>query len=454
LNFIKKQRAYLLVFALALTLRLGFFFMVQPFGPGGEEKLLVNDASGYHNIAVSLLQQGTYPPHDDYQSMLRTIGYPFFIEAVYFVFGVHPWVVVLLQLILDSLLALLLIRFARLFGLQKAAFLAGILWAIDPLAIFSCNAFLSDSLFVLLLTASFFYLARFLLAERSRDLYIAAVLLALAAHVRPVGLYLLFILAVALAFHFYKQGRIREWAVFSLIFLMLIAPWVIRNKIQHRHFFFSISGDYNALILYAAPLYAREQGLPREKVKNVLEEKMSLKYALLKNKDPYAFYQQYRSTAIKIIMNAPFAFLKQSIKGAAKMFFGLGRETILNALHIKEPKIRLFNNLFEIGLIQTIAHQFKSFSFTTIAYLLFAGSLVMTEYVLAVKGLTVFFKVPAPNLIFPLCLLLPILFFSAVGMPIGFLRFKLTVIPFYLILTGKALSRPGVIWKQDRKSVK
>ena len=431
LDFIKKHRTVLLIFSLAFGLRLGFFFMLHPFGPGGDEKLLVNDASGYHQIAVSLLQDGQFPPNDDYQSMLRTIGYPAFVAAVYGVAGVHPWAVILLQLLLDSLLALLLIRFARLLGIDKYAYWGGLLWAIDPLAIISCNALLSDSLFVLITVWAFFLLTRYLMENRARDLYGHALLLALAAHVRPVGLYLFPLMAITLLFRFYRRRQMKQWLLFVLTFMLMIAPWYLRNKGMHRHYFFSISGDYNALILYAAPLYARQIGVSSQDVKDILETQMAQQYPELHTNDPYLFYKQYWKRGLTLVKANLFMFIKQNIKQGIKFILSIGRKRFEN-----EKKISLSDSFYKDGLIKTIEKIYNYFGLTYILYLLAAEGLLLIEYALSIVGIFNIFK-KRISLRDPFVLLMiPLFYFFILGIPIGFTRLKLPVMPIIILLVS------------------
>ena len=409
--------------------------MVHPFGPVGDEKLLVNDASGYHNIAVRLIQKGSYPPHDDYLSMLRTIGYPVFVAAIYTLFGIHPWVVILLQIILDSLFTWVIIRFALLLNLDKSAFIAGFLWAIDPLAIIYSNALLSDSLFVWLITGGIYFILKYFLDGRNRYLYINASLFALAAHVRPVGLYLFFLIALILLIKAVVDKRALTWLSYTLLFTILIAPWMIRNKVQHDHYFFSISGDYNMLILYAAPLYANSEGIGNN-VKNILEDKMAIKYAELKEKDPYLFYGKYKDEGLAIIMKNPYGFIKQTFIKSVQMFMGTDRVVLMSLLFPKKENVRIMDTLLKNNLSDAIKKILKSISFAEIFFLTGYIFLLFTEYIFAVLGICYILRGKKYNLLFILSILSPMFFLAAIGMPIGFTRFKLPFIPIYLVLVA------------------
>ena len=183
-------KKYVFIFSLALAIRLTLFFFIHPYGDGGSKKLLISDAVGYHSIAVNIVNGIGYSPHSAYLSMLRTPGYPVFIALWYKIFGIHPWIVILVQILADSLLAVLLMKFALLFWGHREALLAGLLWAVEPLAIIFSNSLLSDSLFVLFIVLSFYFLAKYFYGKNAGHLYLCSALLAAATYIRPVSFYL------------------------------------------------------------------------------------------------------------------------------------------------------------------------------------------------------------------------------------------------------------------------
>jgi hypothetical protein len=89
---------------LALCVRLVFFLLVRPWSPAVESGfVLQGDARGYHELATTLLTQHRLAyGATDAPNALRTPGYPVFVAALYALFGWHPWVVMLFQILLDK----------------------------------------------------------------------------------------------------------------------------------------------------------------------------------------------------------------------------------------------------------------------------------------------------------------------------------------------------------------
>ena len=155
-------RLRLLVPALALAVRLAFLLAVRPWDPQVErDRVLVFDSIGYHEQAVTLLahhrlaRAATATP-----DAITAPVYPLFVAACYGVFGPHPWVALLLQCLLDSLSALLLVAcMSRWFG-ETNGLLAGLFYALDPLPVLYCSLLLTDILFVFVVVATLGSLSR------------------------------------------------------------------------------------------------------------------------------------------------------------------------------------------------------------------------------------------------------------------------------------------------------
>ncbi|MCS6950132.1 MAG: hypothetical protein NZ520_06720 [bacterium] len=63
----------------------------------------------YHRLAADLLQTGQFGGNPEYDASLhvatvRPPGYPLFVAAVYAGFGIRPWVVQLLHVLLSAVL--------------------------------------------------------------------------------------------------------------------------------------------------------------------------------------------------------------------------------------------------------------------------------------------------------------------------------------------------------------
>ena len=109
----------ILVLLAALGIRTALFVSLRPWDENVvERRILVEDARSYHDLATSVLETGTFEEFDT-GFYLRTPGYPLFISGVFLVAGDRVWIVLLLQVIMDSLTALIVYALAREIGLSK-----------------------------------------------------------------------------------------------------------------------------------------------------------------------------------------------------------------------------------------------------------------------------------------------------------------------------------------------
>ena len=282
-NFLK-NKYILIVFCIALTARGSLFFLNRSYEPESVDKIIRKDAKGYHAIATNLVNGRGYSPDNTFLSMLRTPGYPVFISLFYRVFGIRPWIVIIAQIIMDSFSGLILMKLVHLLFNMKVALTAGILWSMDPFAIIYSNQLFSDCLFVFCVVVFIYLLIKFLMTGYKHYFFLCGFIGGLMALIRPVSLYLLILFMVF--FFIRRMVRIQSIVICLLIFILTIIPWLVRNKIVHKHFFLSVSSNYNSLILYAVPVLSVMEGKEETELKEIESESMYQTYHDLYACDP------------------------------------------------------------------------------------------------------------------------------------------------------------------------
>lgn len=176
----------LYIFLLSLTLRLIFFVFIYDH----PERAFDADSFGYVRLAESLLDTQTFP------SIFRTPVYPFFIAAIYSIFGKFLQAILIFQYLLDSLTALFVVlMFFRISGNIRYSYIAGIMYAINPFAIFYSNMMLSEILFTFLCSIAIYFFILSLRSFKKRYFIVSAIFLALGTLCRPISLYLPLIIA-------------------------------------------------------------------------------------------------------------------------------------------------------------------------------------------------------------------------------------------------------------------
>ena len=467
------HRCFLSVFVLAIALRLALFLLHHPFGAGSVAEPILNgsDAVGDHYLGMAFSTHGNHLPRDPFLSALRTPGYPLFIAAAYSLFGIKPWVVLLFQIVLDSVLAVLVAflaaaladglahpllekgriasaakfrssRVASAEGLRSSriALAAGLLYAVDPFAVLAANELQSDSLFALLLFTAFLLFYLYWSKGSVWHLVSSALLLALSALVRPVALYMVVFAVPFILFGVKRAGagpagqRICHSLLYTVVFCLVLSPWLIRNRIVHGHFFLSTSPGYNTLVLYAAPVLARVQGTDEITAREAEKERLRARYGGLMRSDPYRYCQIFRQRGVQIIRGHPRLFVEACAAGILDLFFSIQKNSFSRFIGIERSGTDYVDSLARRGLLSTLQNYMRESGLRVILYTVFVLLLFLAEYSLALAGIAALVRARAfPLLIF---LLLPVLYFVMITGPAGMGRFKLPFVPYYLILAA------------------
>jgi len=158
--------------------------------------------------------------------LLRPPGYPFFLIPGFFA-NALVFITTTLQIILSVITVALVYSIAHTLTTNKQiAQYAGFLAAIEPLSLIYTSLLLTETLFTALLTAGLYTLLRAHQKSTLHSLIAAAILLAAAAYVRPIGLLLPCILAIPLTLSRWPWQRL---VLFLLIALGLPGIWIFRN---------------------------------------------------------------------------------------------------------------------------------------------------------------------------------------------------------------------------------
>lgn len=225
----------LVIFILAFALRLGLFLLIQPWHQdAAEHQIIVDDAVSYHRLGVNLLEAGVYsnaegPPYA--RHMYRTPMYPFFLTAVYSVFGIKAYAAVLVQMIMSAGMCVVLYRLGIMLFDPVAARIAALLLAVDHSQIVYANQLLSETLFTCLFLLGIYWFFSFLLKQRIRYLIYAGFYLGFSVLCRPVALYYIVIAAAVLLIWFRDQVKtaLTGTALYTAVLLLSLAPWLARN---------------------------------------------------------------------------------------------------------------------------------------------------------------------------------------------------------------------------------
>ena len=259
-NYITSARA---LFVIALAARLAVFgLLLAHYGPGSfylannGVALSDNDSQNYVTIAKNLVEYGEYsrfaaPPYfqDAFRTPLLPVYFAPFISAFGFTSGVTAGMLVL-DIIL-SFTAVLGYKFAKLFLRNSYALAFGLILALEPLLVYRSSIAEPDALIVLLFLAGLYYFVRFWNEGFNKFLILTALFLGLATLAKPVGIYTIYFLGLAILF---KSRSIKRTAIYALVALIMVFPWIYRNHEVFGRWSLSSVTAYNFYNYYTAKL--------------------------------------------------------------------------------------------------------------------------------------------------------------------------------------------------------
>ncbi len=183
-----------------------------------------------HLQAISASQGQELTNEDGTPSGRRPVGYIFFIALLYRVFGVHPWMVMGLQLLLSTFVIYQVFRLVRFLGVPWITHLVTFLWAVYPPAVISSGIVLDEHLFIPL----WFWSLEILLRNAGALSWKKAAGLGLLWGVSTVVRTQSIMMPVLAAFWglCYFRGKISWLMKCALMMALLLAvnlPWAARN---------------------------------------------------------------------------------------------------------------------------------------------------------------------------------------------------------------------------------
>ncbi len=224
---------FLWVLGLAVIVRL---VLLVPM----DDLKLVMDELQYQEIAVNLVEGRGFMLYDKPTSW-RPPLYPLVLSLVYRAAGTtDPLAARVFQAGLSLVNLLLVYLLGRRLFSERVALLAALVFAFYPSFLFYNNHLLTEGLFTCLLTLTAYSLAVYLVSGRAIVLAIAGAALGLTVLTREILWPMLGVMAL-LAGHV-AGWRSARWAghvaALAGAFLIVVAPWAVRNTLLQRTFTF------------------------------------------------------------------------------------------------------------------------------------------------------------------------------------------------------------------------
>jgi 4-amino-4-deoxy-L-arabinose transferase-like glycosyltransferase len=377
------------VIALGAALRLALFLWSWHQSPD-LATMHSPDAAAYVKPAEALLHQGRFYV-DNQPEVFHTPGYPLLllpgvaagqVELVTFCI---QWIMSVATIWLVYQMAL------ELFGDRRAAFGAGLLMAIEPLAVIYTSALLSETLFTFVFVLSLRYLIRYLSSNSRFDLVACGLLLAAATYVRPVSYYLPAALMVGLMARalWLRQPRVRlaHCGLFAVACFVPLAAWQMRNAQVADYPAFSASGQFNLYFHQAAWAVAQRTGQTLESVQDEFGgasgkdlDKVHPELRGASRTERYAFMAREGKRLIR--ENLPY-WMKAEIRNALRIALNPGGTSLLQ-LAARTPVVRPLRPASEgvLATVRQMANETPALLYASLAL----GMTVGVTYLLSIVG--------------------------------------------------------------------
>ena len=259
------------LFCLAIAVELLFLILVaRHAGWSLSPYLNGNDTIEYTVLAKNLVLNHSYSKSSTAPftpDFFRLPGYPFWLAFIYLIFGsLKP--AIFLGMVIFAFSAPLMYLIMREVFSEKLAFWSALIFAVEPRMAFSAPFLLSEQIFFPLFLLSVFFAVKFFnYQEKKNYLFLSAILLGLSSLIRGIVLYLWLVFVVVFFIKLYKAyslGKIlKTLGLATLVFILIIFPWFIRNKLVLNAWQFSSS---SGLVIYWGHLEILERylGAPQE----------------------------------------------------------------------------------------------------------------------------------------------------------------------------------------------
>jgi hypothetical protein len=405
-----------------------------------------NDVNKFLSAGVNFFQHGVFSMSLSapfVPTMFIPPVYSVFLASIFFVFGKF-WVlaVYILQGLLMSWAALYLYRNLRGTVSERSAFWVAVIFAIEPFSNFITNVTTPDSLFAVMLIVGVISFWNFLRRPKNSTLIISSVFLVIATLIKPISQFLpvlfIVIMVAVLARNSFKKVQIAKYAgIYLGIFLILLSPWLVRNKITFNNWNITSLPSYNLYFYNAAMVVAKDNKTDISAAQELLFKKAQKDTAVKVSEDLFnPKYSKYLQTqAFKIILSHKAEYLKLHLLTFGPFFINDGYNKIYPLLGLSLHNDQSITLLLSNGNLSQIKNYLFSRNFFSL-FLFGIGKVVwLVIYVFILRHLYLLWKnkerVRLWNFAF---FAVVILYFAALTGPVAAASYRMPVQAFIFTL--------------------
>jgi hypothetical protein len=384
------------------------------------------DSYEYKNAAINLITENTLYSGDLKENInpalysRRPPVYPIFLIFPGLIF-LSDLFIILVQNILNILIIFLILKILQMYNFsQNINFWIIIIFLIYPTQIIYSNLIMTEILLQTVLVAALYFILKYFLMKKIKYLFYFNLLLAIGVLLKPV---LFYFWIVNLLFHvwLYIQHRRRIIILLSLILLISIASWALRNYFMTDYFHFSSIKQFNLLYYNTSSFLINTKGVDyASKTINTID---SVSQTL-----PFPEANKFiENECFEIIIKHWWSYGIYHLRGVLFFFLDPGRYDFYNFFDIELEK-GFFHYITSYGMKGI----FKLLGSIPIYILFFLGIIFIFNFVLFIAFIIFTLRNSVPFYL-KLTILIFISYFAVLTGPIGASRFKLPLFPFLLI---------------------
>lgn len=402
--------------AIGLGLLIRALLVAAAWAQRGPVAFLVPDSFSYLKLADRLASGKGFTNQWNLPEMFRTPGYPLLLSAGSAV-G-HP---VLFALVLQSLMTAGIIALtysiARRLGDEQLAGICALVVAIEPTMLTWSMRVMPETALTLCLVAFAYAALQVLEATHMRWIVIAALMLCIAAYMKPIAYPLVFIICIA------SLVRPRTTLPFVLACAALLVPWIARN---HRAGYpgFSTLMARAVYVSAGGSVLAQREHRPYEEVRQELIRRADVR-------GPTAKPQSFVREGASLVASDPVGYAKTHLKGMLRTLFDPGATEYLRMFDLYREGGGAIMASRGIG---TTARAYPIPFWSSIALAVILAPLVILPFIGAYRSPTAAFVL--------LAIVAGYLVFAGGGVP-GYSRFRAPAVPFLVLMSAVAFTRPS-----------
>lgn len=346
---------------------------------------LMHDTPSYTAPIEDLLHHASFTVRG-VPEVQRTPGYPLLLALVTALFGNVLWSIPL-QVLFGAATAVLTWELV-----QKtyegprpdiAASSAAILVLLAPSLALEELHVVADSLVTLVILGGVYCLCLFSESKRRWLLVAGTTILACAAYVKPIGLYL-GIPLIAIATLSACWGDWSRSAAMTLVavslYAVLTGAWIVRNRAEAGIATFSSIASKNLYEYLGGATLARAEGRSWETVRTELQARMREKHLDLADE-----IREQRREGLRMLLNHPTDAMWLGVQGVATNALDPGTGDLANILSLRRSGTGLVSKYFSMGPLEFLKYLLRN-ERALLAFVAVGGVWILSFWTLVARG--------------------------------------------------------------------